>query len=130
MSSTATMSNAARDAAKDAKDAAKDATKAASDGVKDFQEDFDALRQDVTRLAEQIAALVSAKGSAAWGKAKAGASGVVSDVESKGQDAVDAALEVRDDLAKTINESIQTRPYTTLAVALGIGFLFGATWRR
>jgi ElaB/YqjD/DUF883 family membrane-anchored ribosome-binding protein len=29
-----------------------------------------------------------------------------------------------------IDESLETRPYTTLAMALGIGFLLGAMWRR
>jgi ElaB/YqjD/DUF883 family membrane-anchored ribosome-binding protein len=38
--------------------------------------------------------------------------------------------EVGDRMADVIDESLRTRPYTTLAVALGIGFLFGAMWRR
>jgi ElaB/YqjD/DUF883 family membrane-anchored ribosome-binding protein len=130
MSNTATMSNAARELNKDAKDTVKDAGKIASDGFKDVQEDFDALRQDVARLTEQLADLLAAKGNAAWRKAKRSASGVVSDVESKGQEAVDAAREMGDNIADVVNDSIQTRPYTTLALALGIGFLFGATWRR
>jgi len=29
-----------------------------------------------------------------------------------------------------IDESLKTRPYTTLALAVGIGFLLGTTWRR
>jgi ElaB/YqjD/DUF883 family membrane-anchored ribosome-binding protein len=38
--------------------------------------------------------------------------------------------EAGDRMADAIDESLRTRPYTTLAVALGIGFLFGAMWRR
>ena len=37
---------------------------------------------------------------------------------------------VDDGMIDAIDESLKTRPYTTLAVALGIGFLFGAMWRR
>ena len=37
---------------------------------------------------------------------------------------------VGDTLAVVVEKSIKTRPYTTLALALAAGFLFGATWRR
>jgi ElaB/YqjD/DUF883 family membrane-anchored ribosome-binding protein len=56
--------------------------------------------------------------------------GVVSDVSAKGQEAVDAVREVGDNMVDAIDESLKNRPYTTLALAVGIGFLFGATWRR
>jgi ElaB/YqjD/DUF883 family membrane-anchored ribosome-binding protein len=55
---------------------------------------------------------------------------VVSDVSAKGQDAVDAVREVGDNMVDAIDQSLKHRPYTTLALAVGIGFLFGATWRR
>ncbi len=38
--------------------------------------------------------------------------------------------DVRDNLANAVDESITNRPYTTLAMALALGFVFGATWRR
>jgi ElaB/YqjD/DUF883 family membrane-anchored ribosome-binding protein len=38
--------------------------------------------------------------------------------------------EVSDQFVEAIDESIKTRPYTTLGMALGLGFLFGAMWRR
>src|SRR3974390_458331 len=38
--------------------------------------------------------------------------------------------EISDKFVKAVDESIKNRPYTTLAIALGLGFLFGATWRR
>jgi len=47
-----------------------------------------------------------------------------------GQEAIDAAQEVRDKVIDAIDESLETRPYTALAMALGIGFLLGAMWRR
>jgi len=50
--------------------------------------------------------------------------------QDKGQEAVDAVREVGDNLVDAVDESLKKRPYTTLALALGIGFLFGATWRR
>ena len=63
-------------------------------------------------------------------RAKSNVEGVVSDVSAKGQDAVDAVREVGDNMVDAIDQSLKHRPYTTLALAVGIGFLFGATWRR
>jgi ElaB/YqjD/DUF883 family membrane-anchored ribosome-binding protein len=54
----------------------------------------------------------------------------MSDAGAKGQEAVDAVREVGDNMLDAIDESLKKRPYTTLALAVGIGFLFGATWRR
>jgi ElaB/YqjD/DUF883 family membrane-anchored ribosome-binding protein len=124
------MSNMARDAAKDAKDTAKEANKAAAAGAKDIQDDLEALRDDVARLTQQLAGILSAKGSKAWSKARSNAEGVLSDVQDKGMEAIGAVREVGDNMVDAIDESLQKRPYTTLAIALGIGFLFGATWRR
>jgi ElaB/YqjD/DUF883 family membrane-anchored ribosome-binding protein len=48
----------------------------------------------------------------------------------KGQEAIDNVRGVGDTLAVAIEKSVSTRPYTTLALAVAAGFLFGATWRR
>jgi ElaB/YqjD/DUF883 family membrane-anchored ribosome-binding protein len=117
------MSNAAKETAKDARDAVRESAKAASDASEDLQADLKALRDDVTRLAQQIADIFAAKGNAAWGRARAS-------VGEAGQEAVDAVSEVSDNMIDAIDKSLAERPYTTLALALGIGFFFGATWRR
>ena len=73
-----------------------------------------------------------AKGSAARAghKATSNVESMISDAQDKGMEAVDAVREVGDNMVDAIDESLKKRPYTTLALALGIGFLFGATWRR
>jgi ElaB/YqjD/DUF883 family membrane-anchored ribosome-binding protein len=96
----------------------------------DIRADVELLRSDVARLSNQIADIFSSKGSATWSRAKSNVEGVVSDVSAKGQEAVDAVREVGDNMVDAIDESLKNRPYTTLALAVGIGFLFGATWRR
>ncbi len=123
-------SNTARDPFKDAKDAVRESATAASAASGDIQADLEALRADVSGLTQQIADILAAKGNAAWRKAKSNLEGVISDAESKGMEAVDAVREVGDNMADAIDESLKRRPYTTLALAVGIGFLFGATWRR
>jgi ElaB/YqjD/DUF883 family membrane-anchored ribosome-binding protein len=88
------------------------------------------LREDVAKLTQQIAAIVAARGSATWRKAKSNVEGVLTEAQDKGQEAVDAVRAVGDNMVDALDKSLKKRPYTTLALALGVGFLFGATWRR
>jgi ElaB/YqjD/DUF883 family membrane-anchored ribosome-binding protein len=124
------MSNMGRDMMKEAKDTARETGKAASAASGDIQEDLQALRDDVARLGAQIADIFAARGSAAWRKARSNVEGVLSDAQDKGMEAVGAVREVGDNVVDAIDESLKRRPYTTLALAAAIGFLFGATWRR
>ena len=54
---------------------------------------------------------------------------VVSDAQDKGRDAVKAVGEVGDNVANAIDKSLERRPYTTLALAVGLGFVLGAMWK-
>jgi ElaB/YqjD/DUF883 family membrane-anchored ribosome-binding protein len=81
------------------------------------------------------------QGAGAFREVKANIESVIADAGEKGQqalnyagqkgrEAMDNAREVGDTLAVAIGKSVAKRPYATLALALGLGFLFGATWRR
>jgi ElaB/YqjD/DUF883 family membrane-anchored ribosome-binding protein len=98
-------------------------TKNASATVESLQEDFSAMRDDVGKLSQQVVDLLSAKGNAAYKKAK-------KNFDDTTGDAADAVREVRDSFAGAVEESVQERPFTTLALAAGIGFVMGAMWRR
>jgi ElaB/YqjD/DUF883 family membrane-anchored ribosome-binding protein len=131
MSNTSgTIRETVRETVKDAKEAARESGKAASAASGDIQADLEALRGDVTRLGNQIADIFASKGGAAWSRARSNVEGVMSDVSAKGQEAVEAVRDVGDNVVDAIDESLKKRPYTTLAIAAAIGFLFGATWRR
>jgi ElaB/YqjD/DUF883 family membrane-anchored ribosome-binding protein len=43
---------------------------------------------------------------------------------------VKAVREVGDTVANAIDKSLERRPYTTLLLAVGIGFVLGAMWAR
>jgi ElaB/YqjD/DUF883 family membrane-anchored ribosome-binding protein len=58
------------------------------------------------------------------------AGGIVSDVQDKGREAVEAVGQVRDNFQEGIDKSLKTRPYTTLLLAVGFGFVLGALWAR
>jgi ElaB/YqjD/DUF883 family membrane-anchored ribosome-binding protein len=77
---------------------------------------------------------LAAKGGAMFREAKANVESMMTDAGDyagkKGQEAMDNVREVGDALAVAIEKSVTTRPYTTLALAVAAGFLFGATWRR
>jgi ElaB/YqjD/DUF883 family membrane-anchored ribosome-binding protein len=122
--------DAVRDTVKDARDAARESAQAVSEAGSNMQADLDSLRQEVRRLTDQITGILTAKGSAAWTRARSNIEGAVSDATAKGQEAVHAVREVGDTMVEAIDDSLKKRPYTTLAIAVGIGFLFGATWRR
>ena len=124
------MSNVARDAGKDARDTVRETSKVASAGAKDIQEDLEALRDDVAKLTQQLAGVLASKGTKAWTRAKSNVEGVISDAQDAGMEAVGAVREVGDNVVDAIDESLKKRPYTTLALAAGIGFLFGAMWRK
>ena len=124
------ISNTIRDTAKNAKDAGREAGQAASAGARDIQADLVGLRDDVARLTHQIADIFAAKGTASWQRAKSDLDGVISDAGEKGREAIGAVGEVGDNLVDAVDKSLKQRPYTALALAAGLGFLFGAIWRR
>jgi ElaB/YqjD/DUF883 family membrane-anchored ribosome-binding protein len=124
------ISNTIRDTAKDAKDAGREAGQAASAGARDIQADLVGLRDDVARLTHQIADIFAAKGTASWQRAKSDLDGAISDAGEKGREAIGAVREVGDNVVDAVDKSLKQRPYTALALAVGLGFLFGAIWRR
>jgi ElaB/YqjD/DUF883 family membrane-anchored ribosome-binding protein len=84
---------------------------------------------------------LASKGAAAFRDVKANVESVIADAGEKGQQALnyagqqgqkamDNVREVGDTFAVAVEKSLTKRPYTTLALAVGLGFLFGAIWRR
>jgi ElaB/YqjD/DUF883 family membrane-anchored ribosome-binding protein len=124
------MGSMTRDMTNEAKDAMRETGNAAADARGDIRDDLAALRDDVARLGAQIADILASRGNAAWQKARSNMEGVLSDAQSKGSEAVGAVREVGDTFGEAIDESLKRRPYTTLALAAAIGFVFGAMWRR
>src|SRR5579862_1876726 len=121
---------AARDTAGDAREGLREVGKAASAASSDIQKDLQALRDDLSRLAEQVGEIVAAKGNAAWRRAKTSVDGVVSDAQDRGREAAHAVRDVSDNFVDAVDESIKNRPYATLALVAAVGFFFGAAWRR
>jgi ElaB/YqjD/DUF883 family membrane-anchored ribosome-binding protein len=130
MTSASTVSSTMRETAKDAREGVREFGKAGADAAPDIQKDLEALRDDFGRLAEQVRDILANKGDAAWQRAKSSVDEALADAQGKGREAVDAVRDVSDNFVEAIDESIKNRPYATLAIVAGLGFLFGATWRR
>jgi len=126
MSTASTAASNARETAEDGREG----RKAAFESSGDLEKDLQALRDEFRRLAEQVADIVASTGNVAWSRAKSSLDEAVSDAQDKGREAASAVREVSDHFVDAIDESIKTRPYTTLALVAGLAFLFGATWRR
>jgi ElaB/YqjD/DUF883 family membrane-anchored ribosome-binding protein len=73
---------------------------------------------------------IAAMGSTAIRNARAGVDEAVSNAAAMGREAAQSARDVRDTLADALLKSIRTRPYTTIAAAGIVGFLYGAMRRR
>lgn len=130
MNTASTASDNARETAKDARESARESRKAAFQSSGNLESDLQALREEFRRLAEQVADIVASTGNAAWRRAKSSMDDAVSDAQDKGREAAGAVREVSDHFVEALDESIKTRPYTTLALVAGLAFLLGATWRR
>ena len=130
MSSASMGSSNLRDSVGDARESVREIGKAAADAYPDIQKDLQALRDDFARLAEQVGDILANKGNTAWQRARSSVDDAVADAEERGREAADAMREISDNFVEAIDESIKNRPYTTLAIVAGLGFLFGATWRR
>lgn len=93
----------------------------------------DIPRTAATRSTREIEAAlddITARGVAAIRETKSGLDDAVAHVADRGREALDSAREVRAGIADAILNSIKVRPYTTLAVAGAIGFVYGAMRRR
>ena len=120
----------ARETAEDAREGVHEFRRASAEASRSIESDLQALREDFRRLAEQIANVVANTGNAAWRHARSGVDDAVTEAEEKGREAANAVREVSGHFTAALDESIKTRPYTTLALVAGLAFLFGATWRR
>jgi ElaB/YqjD/DUF883 family membrane-anchored ribosome-binding protein len=105
----------------------KGARAGAADHISD---DLQRLRADVVRLAEDVGSSLTTTSNDQIRRIKDNIEGIISDVGEKGREATEAVRDVTHDLTETVEESVRARPLTALAIAIGVGVLFGMTLRR
>src|SRR5579859_2516329 len=106
--------------------------------------DLRVLREDIARLADHVGNGISTTGDDTLDEVKVqlgritdNVNGLISSVAERGHDAKqvvqDAATQVRGSVANaagSVEESLRSRPLTTVGLAIGVGFLLGTTLRR
>jgi ElaB/YqjD/DUF883 family membrane-anchored ribosome-binding protein len=109
-------------------------TKDATATVEDIQRDVQALRDDLAKLAGQMSDLLSASGGEALAGIKSRVrrmqDGLDETMSDAGERSREALGEVSEHLSEALQDSMQEHPLTTIALAVGLGFLFGTAWRR
>ena len=101
------------------------------------EKDLTAVKADIAHLSQQVSEAVNALGAVAQGEAwrglrnaRANVDSVMSDASDRAGAAATAAQGAASSVSDTLEDVIQERPVATLAVALGLGFLIGVSWRR
>ena len=102
-----------------------------------LEKDVDAVKNDITALTDQITdALNSFAGTArkqarrGYNKARANVDSAVDDISERGSAVIDAAQDAATSIEETLEDVVTQRPLATVGLAIGLGFLIGATWRR
>lgn len=98
-------------------------TKAA---VEDLQAELTLLREDIARIAAQLADRGEDTVSAARRVASEGAE----HLRAKGEAAMDALRDNATDLERQVSDAVREKPLTALAIAAGVGFFFALLTRR
>ena len=111
-----------------------DRTARVTEATRDVHDDLRALREDLGALAQEVTDLMSSSGNQALDDVKdrirrirSTLDEVMSEAGVRGRDTLHG---VGENLSSAVEESIKERPLTTLALALGLGFVLGATWRK
>jgi len=102
-----------------------------------LEKDVAAVKHDISALTDQITdALNSFAGTAqkqarrGYKQARANVDSAVDDISERGSAAMDAAQDAALSIEEKLEDVIAQRPLATVGLALGLGFLIGATWRR
>ena len=94
--------------------------------AQDLETDIQELRDDISKLAKQLAAT----GEHSYGAARRAASEGADQLRLQGEAALETFRSNARDLEQQVLTTVRERPVTALAVAAGIGFLFALMIRR
>src|SRR5665213_259681 len=102
-----------------------------------LEKDVAAVKDDIAALTDQITDAINSFAGAAkkqarrgYKQARANVDATVDDMSERGGAMMDAAQDAAYSLEETLEDVITQRPLATVGIALGLGLLIGATWRR
>jgi ElaB/YqjD/DUF883 family membrane-anchored ribosome-binding protein len=102
-----------------------------------LEKDVAAVKNDISALTDQITDALNAFAGTAgkqarrgYKQARANVDSAVDDMSERGGAMMDAAHDAASSIEESLEEIITERPLATVGLALGLGFLIGAMWRR
>ena len=102
-----------------------------------LEKDVNAVKNDIAALADQITDVLNSFAGTAgkqarrgYKQARANVDQAVDDISERGTAAMGAAQDAAYSIEETLEDAITQRPLATVGLALGLGFLIGAVWRR
>ena len=102
-----------------------------------LEKDVAAVKNDISALTDQItdalntfAASAGKQARRGYKQARANVDSAADDISERGGAMLDAAQDAASSIEETLEDVITQRPLATVALALGLGFLIGVTWRR
>jgi ElaB/YqjD/DUF883 family membrane-anchored ribosome-binding protein len=102
-----------------------------------LQKDVNAVKNDIAALTDQITDALNAFAGQAGKQARRGyrqarenVDATMDDMSERGSAMMGAAQDAASSIEETLEDVIAHRPLATVGLALGLGFLIGAAWRR
>jgi len=102
-----------------------------------LEKDVNTVKDDIAALTDQITDALNTFAGAAkkqarrgYKQARANVDSAIDDASERGSAMFGAAQDAAVTLEETLEDVIVQRPLATVAIALGLGFLIGVTWRR
>jgi ElaB/YqjD/DUF883 family membrane-anchored ribosome-binding protein len=102
-----------------------------------LEKDVTAVKNDISALTDQItdvlngfAGTTSKQARRGYKQALASAESTMDDMSERGSAMMDAAHDAASSIEETLEDVITQRPLATVGLAIGLGFLIGAAWRR
>jgi ElaB/YqjD/DUF883 family membrane-anchored ribosome-binding protein len=102
-----------------------------------LEKDVTAVKNDIAALTDQItdaintfAGVAQKQARRGYKQARANVDSAFDDASERGGAMLDAAQDAAYSLEETLEDAITQRPLATVGIALGLGFLIGAIWRR
>lgn len=102
-----------------------------------LEKDLSTVKDDIAALTGQLTEALNTFTGTARKQAKQGYRNARENMESafseaseRGNAAIEAAHDAAASVQDTLEDAIQHRPLAIIGLAIGLGFLIGATWRR
>jgi len=102
-----------------------------------LKKDVNAVKNDIAALTDQITDALNAFAGQAnkqarrgYQQARANMDSTMDDMSERGSAMMGAAQDAASSIEESLEDVITQRPLATVGLALGVGFLLGAIWRR